>query len=798
MSVVDPTAHFQQSGSGIQHGNNIEENLENDGEFLPIIRILDEEHREMRNLGVERLKLRVKFLNPPERNESDLPSYNRVLSGWLDRAFTALLHTAGSRLNIRPSDRVGLQFIRGDYDTFSISFRRFDQYSSSVIISAISRILQSNAEYLFDENLTIELTHIRSDVGYGKTYRLEGCSTEKFAKIHRRSVHLINPLEGREYLCLSYALILGIAHVEGNKNEFIRLTYPPNIDIFTQKALELCENANVDLSHGGGIEELQLFQSYFQSKYNIIVFKDRKGRSLFYRGHEDDTIQKIYLLLENEHYLLITSIHAAFSINFYCDQCLKSSNMKICHRDCPFTCLQCYSKPPCPKTENKLYCNNCNRTFYGLQCFSKHIWKKNVHSISVCDKYKVCPKCFVSYIISNTKDDAEPSHICGKFYCTLCRCERDRFHHHFIPPLKTSSEQEEEVNVENGENRRKRKKSDSIIFVFFDFETVQNKLLAGETTKFEHKVNLAIAQQTCEVCKINEDVSIDCENCGKREHIFIGENSLELFMEYLVNSIDKKFTKVICLAHFLKGFDGQFCLRYMYTNNSKWSLDEKSVIINGTKIMKISAGRYTFLDSLNYLCSSLSKLPKMFNINYKKGWFPHLFHTYENMNYVGPYPNETFYSPDSMSTSEREEFLEWYRDKVDTNVTFCLKSQLIEYCKIDVDILRIACMRFRTMLMDKTKVDPFNGPITIASTCMQVFRTMYLKPDTIAIIPWNGYRRIDNQSIKALQWLHWMSYKSKSQIQMADNGREFRLPINIKVDGFCEATNTVFEFLGNP
>lgn len=778
MGIVDPTAHFQQFGSGISHNHNFDE-----GEFLPIIHILGEEQREMRNLGIERLKLKIKLLNPPQREDNNITEYNRVLSGWLDRAFTALLQTIESRLNVRPSDKVGIKFIRGDYDSFSLSFRRFDQYSSNVIIAAISRILQSNSEFLYDENLVVEATHIRSDIGCGKTYRLEGCSTEKFAEVHKKSVFQIKTPNGKENFCLAYAILLGIAHVEKDINTFNSLLYPPNIEQYTQKALQLCEDANVDLSYGGGIEEIKQFQKYFASKYNIIVFSDRKGRSLFFRGHKDDSIKKIYLLLENQHYLLITSIHAAFSVNFYCDQCLKSSNMKMCHRDCPYTCSQCYSKPPCYITENKLYCNKCNRTFYGIHCFSKHI------NARVCDKFKVCSKCFIYYFVKNRN---EKSHVCGMKYCLVCKCDRKISHDCFIPPIEMIDDR---IESENGsENNKKRKQ---ILFVFYDFETVQNTLLPGATNKFEHSVNLAIAQQVCEHCEVKEDINDDCENCGKRMHIFMGEKSLDMFMRYLTDSIDSKFKKVICIAHFMKGFDGQFCLRYIYQNNEKWGLNEKSLIINGTKIMRIAVGRYIFLDSLNYLCSPLSALPKMFNIKYKKGYFPHLFHTRENIDYVGKYPDTKFYDCDTMSTNERKEFLKWYDQKIKSNAVFNLRYELIFYCKIDVDILRIACMRFRSILIKNTNVDPFNGPVTIASTCMTVFRSMCLKPNTIALIPQNGYRRIDNQSIKAIKWLNWLMYKNQIHIQTAENGREYRLPINIKVDGFCESTNTVYEFLGS-
>lgn len=82
----------------------------------------------------------------------DLSEYNNLISEWLDRAFTTLLMMSRNRLNIRPQDKVGISFIRNSDDRFSMSFRRFDQYDSHVIISAIARVLQSNEEFLFVSN----------------------------------------------------------------------------------------------------------------------------------------------------------------------------------------------------------------------------------------------------------------------------------------------------------------------------------------------------------------------------------------------------------------------------------------------------------------------------------------------------------------------------------------------------------------------------------------------------------------------------------------------------------------------
>jgi len=53
----------------------------------------------------------------------------------------------------------------------------------------------------------------------------------------------------------------------------------------------------------------------------------------------------------------------------------------------------------------------------------------------------------------------------------------------------------------------------------------------------------------------------------------------------------------------------------------------------------------------------------------------------------------------------------------------------------------------------------------------------------------------DRQSIEGLQWLAYMGRTRK--IIHAGNGREMHLPgvPNIKVDGYCQETKEVFEYL---
>ncbi|XP_062621681.1 uncharacterized protein LOC134283252 [Saccostrea cucullata] len=187
-------------------------------------------------------------------------------------------------------------------------------------------------------------------------------------------------------------------------------------------------------------------------------------------------------------------------------------------------------------------------------------------------------------------------------------------------------------------------------------------------------------------------------------------------------------------------------------------------------------------------------MPSAFGLNeMKKGYFPHFFNTEQNQNYVGPYPPAAFYKPDEMSTSGREAFYQWYdqqRGKV-----FDFQKEFVGYCISDVDILRRCCARFRSTLRGLVNVDPFQESITFASAANLAYRRNFMPKDTIAIIPNLGYEPARQYSAKACRWLTWMSHQSGCHIRHARNGGE--VPIgNYTVDGYQEATRTVYEFYG--
>jgi hypothetical protein len=79
--------------------------------------------------------------------------------------------------------------------------------------------------------------------------------------------------------------------------------------------------------------------------------------------------------------------------------------------------------------------------------------------------------------------------------------------------------------------------------------------------------------------------------------------------------------------------------------------------------MCIMVGKIKIIDSMNFLPMPLSSMPKTFGIpELCKGYFPHLFNRDENIDYNGPYPDASYYSPSSMKPGAHEAFYKWYNE----------------------------------------------------------------------------------------------------------------------------------------
>lgn len=727
--------------------------------FGNFIQVIDKNIRNYKELHAGGIRLEVKFKNPPSTNAES----------WLKKCIGELLSIAAFELKIAPQDRVGIVFTNTNCVKahFSISFRRFDQYSPDVILNELEAVIQSNTEFFVDDNLLVNIDHVKIPVGFGRRTHV-GKTRENYFKIHKRSIFSPELKEIHYGLCLPVSIVIAIAYTSDDPNRYNYITYNGNYDDLILEAQTLATSAGVDLGSGSSIDEIIKFQNHLGMDYRITVFLTRDGKKIYFKSCHTNYKHTINLLLDNDHYSVILNPTGAFAASYFCSHCSVTYEAKFGHKNCPLKCNNCFCNPPCVKIFS-VKCNDCNRMFVSTECFANHI------KHGICSIFKICKSCSVAYHVKKNTD-----HVCGTSYCKICKDTVPIRHECYIAITKPKS---------------KRKNGD--LYIFYDFESTQTKKIGysnNNNPMFEHEVVLCVSQQACDKCRDISDVNLACENCGKREQIFFRENVVHNFMVYLGN-INEKFTRIIILAHNSQKYDGHFLLKYMYTHSDVWKFNEESLIMTGSKIMCIKVGRYKFIDSLNFFNVALAKLPKMFSLeNSLKGHYPHMFNTFENLNYIGDIPDLKYFWPDNLKPSERKKLIEWYDEEKKKNAVFNNRAELIKYCIEDVNILRKACLKFRSILHALTGVEPFYQ-ITLASTAMTIFTTLFLQKNQISVIPRNGYRFTDNQSFKALKWLEWEAHIRNIKIQTAANGREVRIANDIVVDGFYPP-NTIFSFLG--
>ena len=260
------------------------------------------------------------------------------------------------------------------------------------------------------------------------------------------------------------------------------------------------------------------------------------------------------------------------------------------------------------------------------------------------------------------------------------------------------------------------------------------------------------------------------------------------------------------IAHNFQGYDSYPIIKYLHEHAVGCE-----AIYNGAKCVTLKTKtkkshqfkiRIKFIDSLNFIPMALAKFPKTFaQPEMCKGYFPHFFNKDENQEYVGPIPCQDDYGVNYMKPEAREKFMTWHQEQVENNYVFDFQKEILKYCRSDVDILAQCCRLYRELFKkatdtgnDETGIDPFDTATTIASYCMQVYRTKFLQKDTIALLPQHQQLK-RKQSHEALQWLSYTAEKEGIRMQHARNGGEKRVG-KYYLDGYCEETHTAYEYQG--
>ena len=614
----------------------------------------------------------------------------------------------------------------------SMPFMPVVQLTPEQVFSAVQRVMQSNREFQLNDTVTVDLIHVEAPQGSGRSKR----SIVNIKDYLHKKGSVIT-IKNNDNLCLARALVVAIAKIEKARN------YPYLRDVDRaqeKKARELHAAANVPLGPCG-IEEVKLFQKHLTS-YEINIISGNHDNAIIYPSEHSDNVTPIYLYLHDNHYDIVTSMPGFLSRAFFCHKCRKGYSNKFDHL-CPGMCKSCRSYE-CD-VNDPLTCDECKRFFKNRACYDRH--KVQIGGTkSICQTIKKCEKCGKSTDVRNLNSKG---HICGK-KCSTCGI------------VLEVGENEHKCYIQKTEQSEDSKYNE---LLFFDFECKQ------ETGK--HEPNLCIVH-----------------NEAGDEWLFQGSDTTKDFCTWLFS---KKHQGCIVVAHNFQGYDGYFIQDFLNKNAIKYE-----VILRGAKILSMTIPMFDmkFIDSLNFIPMSLSKFPKTFGkTELCKGYFPHLFNKEENQSYVGPIPPVPYYSPNTMKPEAREAFLAWHKEQVENNYVFDFRNEIIKYCRSDVDILRKCCMEFREMLRDKTSgIDPFEDCLTIASYCHRVYRTNFMKKDTIAVFQHNRQLKMKQSNI-AVKWLSYEMERNDIHIQHVRNGGEKRVG-KYSLDGYCEERNTAYEFQG--
>ena len=613
----------------------------------------------------------------------------------------------------------------------SLPFMPVLQLTPEHIFSQLERVIQSNQDFRLNDTVVVDIIHVEAPQGSGRKKRTI-LNIGEF--LHKKRT--VITIQNNDNLCLARALVVGIAKIE--KDPRYKSLINSRKTVQERKARELHEAANVPLGPCG-IPEVEMFQNHL-TNYEINIVSAEHDNSIIYPPKPTTSDAKpIYLYLHGNHYDVITSMPGFLAKSYFCHACRQAYDDTLAHL-CNKMCKKCRSFN-CV-VNDPVACRECNRLFNSKACYDRH--KEPIgKGRSVCEGVKKCEKCGNS--IEVRKLDPK-NHICG-IKCPTCNVLLDEKDEHKCYIQKEKVKEESQYNE----------------LLFFDLECTQEGGI--------HKANLCIVH-----------------NEAGYEQLFQGKNTIVDFCKWLFT---KEHQDCIVVAHNFQGYDGYFIQNYLNKNSVKYE-----VILRGAKILSMIVPMFNikFIDSLNFIPMGLAKFPKTFGMaELCKGYFPHRFNKEENQNYVGPIPPVDDYSPNTMKPKDREAFLVWHKEQIDNGYVFNFKEEIVKYCRSDVDILRKCCLEFREMLCEITGIDPFEKCLTIASTCHEVYRTNFLKKDTIAVFQPDRQLKT-KQSNLAVKWLSYEMHKNGIRIEHVRNGGE--KPVGkYSLDGYCEETHTAYEFL---
>jgi hypothetical protein len=381
--------------------------------------------------------------------------------------------------------------------------------------------------------------------------------------------------------------------------------------------------------------------------------------------------------------------------------CFKWFTHQETHR-CVAKCDLCYSTSCEGKSDQMVSCNECNRSFFGEDCYLIHKRVKKTgprKGRSTCDEVYKCTRCSGDRLLTfNNSGALRSDHKCENkaSYCKGC-------HRYCVYPDKIHF-----CPIRNKRNQLKAPETRMADEVFYwDAETIQD----ADTGK--HTSNLIV------VMHANDNVKQ------------YGFYSTQEFCNWVFEGFESRSHDVegvtTFIAHNSGGFDSHLVLEYVIktrrvpttqikTGNRLMYLQfaPRNFLNKKTGKMEINKGAsIKFADSLLFLQMPLKKFTKTFDLDptkFAKGDFPHLFNTPENQDYAGGVPHIKYFAFKSMTGNDFEKFfLGWYLPRV--RETYPTKEEADAFISTKIrPYLRSINSSYKWREPAKSKATVYKGP----------------------------------------------------------------------------------------
>lgn len=311
----------------------------------------------------------------------------------------------------------------------------------------------------------------------------------------------------------------------------------------------------------------------------------------------------------------------------------------------------------------------------------------------------------------------------------------------------------------------------------------------------------------------------------KRGIVFDNEYA---FMDHLMqNDI---YNGAVILAHNGGAYDHHFIVRYLERMRIAHQFVPTPNSLHKFLSVSIPEKEITFLDFIHFMPGSLKSISESLGLSVAKGDFPHRFNRSADISYRGRIPpletEEDFWC---LSTKKNEndikELVDFYHNEIETycvceescymnsSRTHCptckcklwvMKEQMYHYCKLDVDVLAEACMKYRDQLLNLSEdaelitldipwipsnVEPYNF-MTVPQLAMQILLQGYTTP----IFRNSMDKRRAGQCSKALEWMETIAKEENKIILHRQNHHKeyFCYDLQLFADGYCPETEELF------